>query len=66
MIIVRHATDDFIALQVARAMEEAGANVFCITPYGTGGGFAVWAKVADENQVALVDRAITQAAVYAR
>ena len=34
-IIVRHAEDDFFALMTAQGMEDAGAEVFSITPNQT-------------------------------
>jgi len=34
-IIVRHAQDDFFALMTAQGMEDAGAEVFSITPNQT-------------------------------
>ena len=59
--MVRHATDASLALKVANAMEEARANVFSITPYGTGGGFAIWAKIPNAVHIPFIDKAIAAA-----
>ena len=66
-IMVRNADDDFRALNMANAMEGAGATVFAITYMGerTHDGalspypyFSVWSKVDRDEQIAAVDIAI--------
>lgn len=55
-IIMRHGRDDFDAFRIAQGMENAGAQVFSISPNGTHQlegalipctKFIVWAKFED-------------------
>ena len=66
-IMVRRAQDEFIAMQTAQGMENAGATVFSITSDGqeTYYGatkphtrFCVWAKIESDSQIDAIDEAI--------
>ena len=70
MIILRSTHSDYKALQIANAIEKAGARVICVTDGGPRDErsplfgqpdpcrFVVWARVEDEAQIAEVDKAI--------
>lgn len=63
-IMIRHASDDFVALRVANAVESVGASVFSITDSGGApheripGRFVLWIRYRDDNQMREVDAAI--------
>ena len=66
-IMIRHATDDFHAMQIAQGMENAGANVFSIANNGNSVymeglaphcSFVVFAKVDSDDMINCVDAEI--------
>ena len=68
-IMVRYATDDFHAMQIAQGMENAGANVFSIANNGSSTypnamaphcSFVVFAKVDSDDMISGVDDAIAK------
>jgi hypothetical protein len=61
-VMVRHAEDDFRALQTAQGMEEAGATVFSIVNLGSDRKFnlAVFARFDAPVSIDRVDKAINR------
>ena len=61
-VLVRHAEDDFRALQTAQGMEQAGATVFSIVNLGSNRQFnlAIFARFDAPVTVNAVDEAIRQ------
>lgn len=66
-IMLRHAEDDFAALNMANAMEGAGATVFAVAYNGQAthhgatlphSQYIVWAKVETDEQIEAIDKAI--------
>lgn len=66
-IMMRYAEDDFTALKIAEAMENAGATVITLTSHGEAQypaalaphvRYIVWARVRDDAHIAAIDRAI--------